>query len=226
MRREFSASGEQESLLASCESIFRLTWHGPEAHQYLQDARCLLQSGNAGERLRVLKASLLRLTPIENLSVVQDGQALGLSLIHISFFEMLGNFSFGDYFKRDAIHYAWEFLTGEKWLNLPKEKLWVTVYATDDEAYDIWTKEVGVPAERMVRKMCIRDRLFDEPTSALDPELVGEVLKVMQDLAQEGRTMVVVTHEMGSSNSITSGSTASARAIATRCCSPPLMCAG
>ncbi|PYB38305.1 phage neck terminator protein, partial [Pseudomonas aeruginosa] len=67
----------QESLLASCESIFRLTWHGPEAHQYLQDARCLLQSGNAGERLRVLKASLLRLTPIENLSVVQDGQALG-----------------------------------------------------------------------------------------------------------------------------------------------------
>lgn len=77
MRREFSASGEQESLLASCESIFRLTWHGPEAHQYLQDARCLLQSGNAGERLRVLKASLLRLTPIENLSVVQDGQALG-----------------------------------------------------------------------------------------------------------------------------------------------------
>ncbi len=77
VRREFSASGEQESLLASCESIFRLTWHGPEAHQYLQDARCLLQSGNAGERLRVLKASLLRLTPIENLSVVQDGQALG-----------------------------------------------------------------------------------------------------------------------------------------------------
>lgn len=63
VRREFSASGEQESLLASCESIFRLTWHGPEAHQYLQDARCLLQSGNAGERLRVLKASLLRLTP-------------------------------------------------------------------------------------------------------------------------------------------------------------------
>ncbi len=64
---------------------------------------------------------------------------------------MLGNFSFGDYFKRDAITFAWTFLTSEKWLNLPKDKLWVTVYATDDEAYDIWTKEVGVPAERMVR---------------------------------------------------------------------------
>ena len=70
---------------------------------------------------------------------------------HHTFFEMLGNFSFGDYFKRDAITYAWTFLTSEKWLNLPKEKLWVTVYATDDEAYDIWTKEIGVPAERMVR---------------------------------------------------------------------------
>ncbi|HCE6993796.1 hypothetical protein IPC97_09210 [Pseudomonas aeruginosa] len=77
LRREFSTSGEQESLLASCESVFRLTWQGPEAHQYLQDARCLLQSGNASERLRGLKTSLLRLTPIENLSVVQDGQALG-----------------------------------------------------------------------------------------------------------------------------------------------------
>ncbi|MBH9395885.1 alanine--tRNA ligase [Pseudomonas aeruginosa] len=80
-----------------------------------------------------------------------DLENVGYTARHPPFFEMLGNFSFGDYFKRDAIHYAWEFLTGEKWLNLPKEKLWVTVYATDDEAYDIWTKEVGVPAERMVR---------------------------------------------------------------------------
>ncbi|MBH9342881.1 alanine--tRNA ligase [Pseudomonas aeruginosa] len=80
-----------------------------------------------------------------------DLENVGYTARHHTFFEMLGNFSFGDYFKRDAIHYAWEFLTGEKWLNLPKEKLWVTVYATDDEAYDIWTKEVGVPAERMVR---------------------------------------------------------------------------
>jgi len=80
-----------------------------------------------------------------------DLENVGYTARHHTFFEMLGNFSFGDYFKRDAINYAWEFLTSDKWLKLPKEKLWVTVYASDDEAYDIWTKEVGVPAERMVR---------------------------------------------------------------------------
>ena len=80
-----------------------------------------------------------------------DLENVGYTARHHTFFEMLGNFSFGDYFKRDAITFAWTFLTSDKWLNLPKEKLWVTVYATDDEAYDIWTKEVGVPAERMVR---------------------------------------------------------------------------
>ncbi|MDQ8037331.1 MAG: alanine--tRNA ligase, partial [Pedobacter sp.] len=80
-----------------------------------------------------------------------DLENVGYTARHHTFFEMLGNFSFGDYFKRDAITYAWEFLTGDKWLSLPKDKLWVTVYATDDEAYDIWTKEVGIPAERMVR---------------------------------------------------------------------------
>ncbi|WPP47607.1 alanine--tRNA ligase [Pseudomonas sp. AN-1] len=80
-----------------------------------------------------------------------DLENVGYTARHHTFFEMLGNFSFGDYFKRDAITYAWEFLTSPKWLNLPAEKLWVTVYASDDEAYDIWTQEVGVPAERMVR---------------------------------------------------------------------------
>jgi len=80
-----------------------------------------------------------------------DLENVGYTARHHTFFEMLGNFSFGDYFKRDAITFAWSFLTSDKWLNLPKEKLWVTVYATDDEAYDIWTKEIGVPAERMVR---------------------------------------------------------------------------
>ncbi len=80
-----------------------------------------------------------------------DLENVGYTARHHTFFEMLGNFSFGDYFKRDAIHYAWEFLTSEAWLNLPQEKLWVTVYHTDDEAYDIWHKEIGVPAERLIR---------------------------------------------------------------------------
>jgi len=78
-----------------------------------------------------------------------DLENVGYTARHHTFFEMLGNFSFGDYFKRDAITYAWELLTDE--FRLPKDKLWVTVYAEDDEAYDIWTKEVGVPAERVIR---------------------------------------------------------------------------
>ena len=78
-----------------------------------------------------------------------DLENVGYTARHHTFFEMLGNFSFGDYFKRDAIKYAWELLTVH--YGLPKEKLWTTVYATDDEAYDIWTKEIGVPAERCVR---------------------------------------------------------------------------
>ncbi|MDR9753449.1 alanine--tRNA ligase [Pseudomonas sp. SZMC_28357] len=78
-----------------------------------------------------------------------DLENVGYTARHHTFFEMLGNFSFGDYFKHDAITYAWTFLTGV--LKLPKEKLWVTVYASDDEAYDIWTKQIGVPAERMIR---------------------------------------------------------------------------
>ena len=80
-----------------------------------------------------------------------DLENVGYTARHHTFFEMLGNFSFGDYFKRDAIHYAWEFLTDLKWLGLPKEKLMVTVYASDDEAFDIWNKEIGVPAEKIVR---------------------------------------------------------------------------
>lgn len=78
-----------------------------------------------------------------------DLENVGYTARHHTFFEMLGNFSFGDYFKREAIQYAWELLT--KVYNLPAEKLWVTVYAEDDEAYDIWAREVGVPVERIVR---------------------------------------------------------------------------
>jgi len=78
-----------------------------------------------------------------------DLENVGYTARHHTFFEMLGNFSFGDYFKHDAIHYAWELLTGV--FKLPQDKLWVTVYAEDDEAYDIWTREIGIPAERVIR---------------------------------------------------------------------------
>ncbi|MDQ2735327.1 MAG: alanine--tRNA ligase [Pseudomonadota bacterium] len=78
-----------------------------------------------------------------------DLENVGYTARHHTFFEMLGNFSFGDYFKRDALHFAWELLT--EVYGLPAEKLWATVYAEDDEAYDIWKNEIGLPAERIVR---------------------------------------------------------------------------
>ena len=80
-----------------------------------------------------------------------DLENVGYTARHHTFFEMLGNFSFGDYFKHDAIQFAWELLTSEKWFALPKERLWVTVYESDDEAYEIWEKEVGIPHERIIR---------------------------------------------------------------------------
>ncbi len=80
-----------------------------------------------------------------------DLENVGYTARHHTFFEMLGNFSFGDYFKHDAINFAWELLTSEQWFNLPKDRLWVTVYESDDEAFEIWEKEVGVPRERIIR---------------------------------------------------------------------------
>jgi alanyl-tRNA synthetase len=80
-----------------------------------------------------------------------DLENVGYTARHHTFFEMLGNFSFGDYFKEDAISYAWEFLTSKEWLNLPVEKLMVTVYAEDDEAFDIWNKKMGIPEDKIVR---------------------------------------------------------------------------
>ena len=80
-----------------------------------------------------------------------DLENVGYTARHHTFFEMMGNFSFGDYFKQDAIKFAWEFLTSPEWLNLPKEKLLATVYAEDDEAYNIWLNEIGLPADKIIR---------------------------------------------------------------------------
>lgn len=80
-----------------------------------------------------------------------DLENVGYTARHHTFFEMMGNFSFGDYFKQDAIKFGWEYLTSPQWLGLPKEKLYVTVYETDDEAYNIWHDEVGVLAEHIIR---------------------------------------------------------------------------
>lgn len=80
-----------------------------------------------------------------------DLENVGYTARHHTFFEMLGNFSFGDYFKREAICFAWELLTSEAWFALPKEKLWITVYDSDEESYSIWADGIGVPADRIIR---------------------------------------------------------------------------
>ena len=92
-----------------------------------------------------------RMTTCQKCIRTPDIDRVGITARHGTYFEMLGNFSFGDYFKNEAISWAWEFITEDKWLGMPKDKLWVTVYLEDDEAYDIWNKKIGIPAERIVR---------------------------------------------------------------------------
>lgn len=80
-----------------------------------------------------------------------DLDNVGYTARHHTFFEMLGNFSFGDYFKQAGIEYIWEFLTSDEWLAIDKNRLYVTIYETDDEAFDIWNKNIGIPSERIIR---------------------------------------------------------------------------
>ena len=90
-----------------------------------------------------------RVTTCQKCIRTPDIERVGITARHGTYFEMLGNFSFQDYFKTEAIHWAWEFLTGV--LEIPAEKLYISVYLDDDEAYDIWTKKVGIPEDHMVR---------------------------------------------------------------------------
>ncbi|HNE21162.1 MAG TPA: alanine--tRNA ligase-related protein, partial [Turneriella sp.] len=96
-----------------------------------------------------------RVPPSKRVATVQkclrttDLESVGRTKRHLSFFEMLGNFSFGDYFKKEAIEFAWEFST--QFLPFPKERIWISIFENDDEAHEIWNKHIGVPAERIVR---------------------------------------------------------------------------
>ena len=92
-----------------------------------------------------------RITNAQKSIRTNDIENVGKTARHHTFFEMLGNFSIGDYFKKEAIHYAWEFLTDKKWMGFDPEKLSVTLHPEDQEAYDVWHKEIGLPAERLIR---------------------------------------------------------------------------
>ena len=90
-----------------------------------------------------------RMTTCQKCIRTPDIDRVGLTARHGTFFEMLGNFSFGDYFKEEALPWAWEYIT--KVLEMPEDRLWATIYLDDDEAYDIWVNKIGLPAERVVR---------------------------------------------------------------------------
>ncbi len=92
-----------------------------------------------------------RVTTCQKCIRTPDIERVGITARHGTFFEMLGNFSFQDYFKDEAIPWAWEFLTGEEWMAIPKDRLYISVYQEDDEAYDIWTRRIGIDPSHMIR---------------------------------------------------------------------------
>lgn len=124
-----------------------------------------------------MKPPHLRITTSQKCVRTGDIENVGRTARHHTLFEMLGNFSFGDYFKREAIAWAWEFLTDSQYLNLPKDKLWITVHTGDDEAFAIWKEDIGIPAERIVR---LEDNFWE-----IGPGPCGPCSEIHVDLGEE-----------------------------------------
>ena len=121
-----------------------------------------------------------RVTTCQKCIRTPDIERVGITARHGTFFEMLGNFSFQDYFKEEVIPWAWEFLTSEEWMAIPKDKLFISVYQDDDEAYDIWTQKVGIPASHMVR-MGKEDNFWEHGSG----QLLGARLRPLRPLLRD-----------------------------------------